>query len=204
MERAQPMRIQPEQRRLLPAFAGSAALHALVIGAAFHGFYQAPSFSIDESAQAFSEENPFVLNLTHEPVSPSPLEASTAPPEIEENNEQEPSIKKPDPQSHPPKQSKPKSSARRTRVIQPDYRRNPPPAYPSLARKREWQGTVILKVHINRNGRARSVSIHRSSGHSVLDHSAIRAVRKWRFQPAYAGGVAIESHAYVPIRFALR
>lgn len=84
-----------------------------------------------------------------------------------------------------------------------DYLRNPPPAYPSDAKKRGEEGTVILIVEISDRGGVESVEIETSSGYTVLDRAALDAVRRWRFQPAKAGGIAVRSSVKVPIRFDL-
>jgi protein TonB len=55
-----------------------------------------------------------------------------------------------------------------------------PPDYPMISRKRREQGTVVLLAEIS-SGAVVSVKIERSSGHSPLDESAIRALKKWRF-----------------------
>ncbi|MES2308053.1 MAG: TonB family protein [Verrucomicrobiota bacterium] len=85
-----------------------------------------------------------------------------------------------------------------------DYLRNPPPAYPSDAKKRGEEGTVVLMVELSDSGSVESVSVTSSSGHSILDRSALDAVRHWRFQPAKMGGIGIKSSVKVPIRFDLQ
>lgn len=85
----------------------------------------------------------------------------------------------------------------------PDYERNPPPRYPATARRRGWEGLVLLEVRINKRGGVDSLRIQQSSGYTVLDDSAVKAVREWRFLPARVAGIAIESRAEVPIRFQL-
>jgi periplasmic protein TonB len=83
------------------------------------------------------------------------------------------------------------------------YLNNPKPEYPLLARQRHWQGTVLLRVYVGANGQAQSVAVARSSGHEVLDESALEAVREWRFVPAKRGDIAEASWATVPIVFEL-
>lgn len=80
---------------------------------------------------------------------------------------------------------------------------NPKPEYPKLARKRGWQGRVILSVHINAEGRAVHIQIKQSSGHKVLDRAALRALKKWKFEPAQKAGIRIASQLNIPIRFDL-
>lgn len=84
------------------------------------------------------------------------------------------------------------------------YLSNPKPHYPSLARKRGWEGTVTLLVEVDTDGNPVSVEVKGSSGHSVLDHCAVAAVRQWRFKPAQRGGQAVAASVEVPIRFDLK
>jgi protein TonB len=80
---------------------------------------------------------------------------------------------------------------------------NPIPRYPEIARENGWEGVVMLSVSVGAGGEALSVSILKSSGHSLLDASAVDAVRRWRFEPARRAGVPISGSATVPIRFRL-
>ncbi|MBB5209678.1 energy transducer TonB [Chiayiivirga flava] len=81
----------------------------------------------------------------------------------------------------------------------------PPPTYPPLARRRGWQGEVILRVHVGLDGRPLAVEVERGSGHALLDRRAREHVlASWRFAPAQADGRAVEAWGRVPIRFALR
>jgi len=49
--------------------------------------------------------------------------------------------------------------------------------YPLLARRARQQGQVAVEFDINRSGDLSSVRVARSSGHSLLDRSALQAVR---------------------------
>jgi periplasmic protein TonB len=86
----------------------------------------------------------------------------------------------------------------------PLYRDNPPPAYPVLARKRGYEGTVILEVLVNKNGRVTDLKIYHSSGYAVLDEAALATVKDWQFQPGSRGETAIDMWVRVPIRFNLK
>jgi protein TonB len=83
------------------------------------------------------------------------------------------------------------------------YLHNPKPEYPAIAKRRQWQGKVILKVRVLADGKASQVSIATSSGHDVLDEAAVEAVSQWHFVPAKRGGQAVESWVNVPINFNL-
>lgn len=49
--------------------------------------------------------------------------------------------------------------------------------YPPLARRRGWEGTVLLGLHIESNGQLEKIYVERSSGYAVLDNSALNALR---------------------------
>jgi periplasmic protein TonB len=85
-----------------------------------------------------------------------------------------------------------------------DYARNPPPIYPAIARRREQQGTVTVKVLVGADGSVERAEVADSSGFDTLDDAALETVRsRWRFVPARHDGIAVESWVLVPIRFTL-
>ena len=85
----------------------------------------------------------------------------------------------------------------------PIYRINPPPSYPIIARKRGYQGNVVLEVLINKQGKVIDFRIFSSSGYSILDKTAIASVKKWLFEPGMRGSDKIDMWVRVPIRFKL-
>ena len=89
------------------------------------------------------------------------------------------------------------------RQAAPLYRLNPIPEYPMIARKRGYQGTVILEVLVSREGRVEDASLSTSSGYSVLDQAALTSVKTWRFDPGTRGGEKVDMWVKVPVRFQL-
>lgn len=83
------------------------------------------------------------------------------------------------------------------------YLSNPKPEYPLLARQRQWQGVVQLRVHVTETGKAEEVALEQSSGYKVLDDAALAVVKKWRFIPAKRGNIVEACWVSVPIRFTL-
>jgi protein TonB len=81
---------------------------------------------------------------------------------------------------------------------------NRPPEYPALARKRGWEGRVLLAVEVAADGTARAVRVEAGSGHDLLDEAALRAVRKWRFQPGTRDGEPAAMQVLVPVHFILK
>jgi TonB family protein len=125
--------------------------------------------------------------------------------------------KKPPPLARPPASVKdrlggedlkasiiPKVGTRAITLARPRYDRNPKPPYPRVARRRGYEGVVLLKVEILPNGRVGEIQVKRSSGHPMLDRSALKTVRKWRFIPAKRAGEPIRIWAEVPIKFDLK
>lgn len=80
---------------------------------------------------------------------------------------------------------------------------NPAPAYPSLARKRGHEGTVLLRVDVTPQGTAAAVNVVESSGYAALDNAAVETVRDWRFLPAEQNGATTTSSLRLPIVFRL-
>lgn len=61
----------------------------------------------------------------------------------------------------------------------------------------------MLGVRVTAEGRAAEVTIKQSSGFPLLDAAAVKAVRRWEFEPARLGAIAVESDVEVPVRFQL-
>jgi len=86
----------------------------------------------------------------------------------------------------------------------PLYLKNPPPEYPPAARRRGYEGRVVMDVLIDREGRVGNIKIFQSSGHKVLDQAAMETVRGWLFAPARRGDEAAEMWVKVPLTFRLK
>lgn len=84
-----------------------------------------------------------------------------------------------------------------------EYLHNTPPEYPPVARRRGEQGRVLLRVTVSTSGEATVVAVSHSSGYELLDQSALRAVRTWRFVPAKFNNHAVVAEVTVPVRFTL-
>ena len=78
------------------------------------------------------------------------------------------------------------------------------PSYPRFAREQGWKGVTVLRIVIDPDGKVSSAMTHKSSGHSILDESAIKKVRQWVFEPAKNGEFKIASTVNLPIHFDLR
>jgi len=76
------------------------------------------------------------------------------------------------------------------------------PEYSEEARKAKYQGTVILSIVIDEQGRPRDLKVIRPLGLG-LDEKAIEAVSKWRFRPGYKDGKPVAVLATVEVNFRL-
>lgn len=85
----------------------------------------------------------------------------------------------------------------------PRYESNPLPHYPRLARQNRWEGTVRLRARVSASGTVEDVALERSSGHEVLDRSALDGVQRWRFIPATRGGLPVTCEVSIPVAFKL-
>jgi protein TonB len=84
------------------------------------------------------------------------------------------------------------------------YLKNPAPEYPSLAMRRNWEGTVLLRVHVLASGKPGEIQLQKSSGHEQLDDAAQAAVKRWSFVPAKQGNDPIDGWVSVPIDFKIK
>jgi len=82
-------------------------------------------------------------------------------------------------------------------------RRNPKPEYPSIARRRGWEGKVLLRINVRADGLPGKVEVTKSSGREVLDQSAVRTVQRWTFTPAMRGTEPVDSMLTLSIVFKL-
>jgi protein TonB len=84
------------------------------------------------------------------------------------------------------------------------YLNNPRPAYPPIARKLGIEGVVLLRVDVSAKGTPEKIVIAQTSGASLLDEAAMKAVQGWTFVPARRGDAPIAHPVEVPIRFQLK
>lgn len=70
---------------------------------------------------------------------------------------------------------------------------NRPPSYPLVPWRRGIEGTVVVILEVDTEGRVTAAHVERSSGCSALDDAALRQLATWRFEPGRRGGVAVPS-----------
>jgi len=75
----------------------------------------------------------------------------------------------------------------------------PRPAYPYEARSKHLTGSGIVLLNVDpSSGNVTSVQLLKSTGHKILDNSALEAFRQWRFKPGSVRKVRI------PINFTMQ
>ena len=78
------------------------------------------------------------------------------------------------------------------------------PYYPYTARTRGEDGWVTIHLRVSTRGEADSVEVKSSSGHPLLDESALSAARKARFKPAERDGKPVPSEMDLQFEFRLQ
>lgn len=67
------------------------------------------------------------------------------------------------------------------------------PIYPILSRKRKEEGSVTVRLIIDKEGQVKEYKVEKSSGFTLLDQAAVRAASKARFLPAKESGNPVPS-----------
>ena len=80
---------------------------------------------------------------------------------------------------------------------------NPHPEYPMIARKKGWQGRLLLNVHVSKDGNVININVVKTSGFEILDKISVKTIRDWKFTPARIGGKNVEDSLNIPVSFKL-
>ena len=81
--------------------------------------------------------------------------------------------------------------------------KNPHPTYPLIARKKGWEGRVVLQTDVDKEGNVKFVKILESSGFKVLDDISIETLKTWKFKPAKLGNKFVDDIVDIPVKFVL-
>ncbi len=81
-----------------------------------------------------------------------------------------------------------------------NYNLNKKPYYPMIARQKKWEGIVMLKLYVDKNGKINEIILAKSSGYKILDESAVQSVKDWKLINNYNKNIYI----IVPIEFKLQ
>lgn len=87
-------------------------------------------------------------------------------------------------------------------VTRPSFLSRPSaPQYPRLARKRGIEGVALYEVWLDEEGKQVKQVLISSSGATVLDKSALEAIKQWKFSPHSVDGQKTAHRVQIPIRF---
>jgi len=78
------------------------------------------------------------------------------------------------------------------------------PQYPQRALRMRQEGVVWLRVLISETGARQDLKLHKPSQYAVLNQAAIKAVKKWTFDPNIVQGRAVKSWVEIPIEFKIQ
>jgi protein TonB len=106
------------------------------------------------------------------------------------------------PQPPPPQPPAPPKPVRLSAFEMPRKIHDVAPAYPTIARTANVEGTVIIEAVIGVDGGVRDARVLRSV--PLLDHAALDAVKQWRYAPTRLGGVAVPVIVTVTVQFRLQ
>jgi protein TonB len=88
--------------------------------------------------------------------------------------------------------------------MQLEYAQAPAPTYPRDALRDGIEGTVMLRVLVDVDGRPLDVQVEHSSGNRSLDRAARdQVLQRCRFRPAMQNGRAVQAIGLVPVDFRL-
>lgn len=76
----------------------------------------------------------------------------------------------------------------------------PSPQYPPELRRAGISGTVVLMFIVRSDGTTSNVTVERSDN-PAFEEPAVRAIRKWRFEPGEKDGKAVSTRVRLPIPF---
>jgi len=77
------------------------------------------------------------------------------------------------------------------------------PEYPMNARQRGIEGWVTMKFVISKTGTVKDPVVVASQPGNVFDRSALRAIRKWKYNPKIQDGQAVERQGIVTLEFTM-
>lgn len=78
-----------------------------------------------------------------------------------------------------------------------------PISYPRWAIRQGWEGRFVIAIEVLLDGTVGRYKVMESSGHSLLDATAVKAVKSWKFHPAMKEGNPTVTCIEVPVIFQL-
>jgi TonB family protein len=87
-------------------------------------------------------------------------------------------------------------------VLPPRPAHTPEPEYSVQARNAKYQGTLVLKIVIDKAGKISRIRLERALGMG-LDETAMEGVKRWRFNPATRNGQPVAVEMNIEVSFNL-
>ena len=87
-------------------------------------------------------------------------------------------------------------------VLPPKPTYTPDPGYSPLAEHAKYQGTVVLKIVIDKAGKISRIRLEKALGMG-LDENAMEEVKRWRFNPATRNGQPVAVEMNIEVSFNL-
>ena len=75
------------------------------------------------------------------------------------------------------------------------------PDYPFAARRDGIIGSVDLGITVSQRGDVTEVAVLRADPPGMFEKSAVKAVRKWKYDPQYVDGLPADAHLTVHLDF---
>ena len=112
-------------------------------------------------------------------------------------------LSKEKPQKHlvTPAQQQSKSKAHVVSILIEEF--NQYFSYPKFAKRRNWQGKVLLSLRITSSGKIKNIQIDNSSGYNILDQAAINSMRKVGKLPQTASWLENDIELEIPVVYQL-
>ena len=85
---------------------------------------------------------------------------------------------------------------------QPTAIKAPPPLYPEIARRAGVEGTVWVKIWVDKEGKAKKAQIIRSDA-ELFNQAALDAAMQWSFTPAVMNNGPVAVWVSIPFKFKL-
>jgi protein TonB len=76
--------------------------------------------------------------------------------------------------------------------------------YPSLSKRYDEQGAVLLRVYVSAAGRAEKVELRKRSDYPLLDEAAVGLAKSLKYVPAQLDGNPVADWIDLPVVFKLR
>ena len=85
----------------------------------------------------------------------------------------------------------------------PEAKSRSAPKYPKSAQHRSQEGWVTLSYMVDTAGKPYDITVVRSSGIEAFEKAAVKAAKRWRYEPAELNGRKIDAGTAVSITFGL-